>query len=64
MSDEKRKVGRPKKGAGGTEERLRFSVDAAPSVVAAWKREARRQEISVADLFEKIGETFPKVIIV
>lgn len=66
MTEQSRGRGRPRKGA---EPRKKHSIQAEESVWTAWEREARRRStpgksVSIADLFEEIGETFPKAMVV
>ena len=66
MSETRRSVGRPRKGA---EPRQKRSVGASEATWEAWEREAARRSrpgaaVSIADLFEEVGESFPKAITV
>jgi len=59
-----KKAGRPRKGA---KPRKKHSIQAQDSTWTAWEREAARRSrpgavVSIADLFEEIGESFPKVV--
>ena len=67
MNEEpKRGRGRPRKGA---EPRKKRSVGASDETWIAWEREAARRSrpgatVSIADLFEEIGESFAKVVVI